>query len=536
MEEHVTDSPRRGRLEQMLGTVIDAKYRVDAFLGRGGMGTVWKAHHLQIGRPVAIKLLRSGDDGEISEEALERFRREAAVASKLRHDNTVILYDSGVHGSSPYLVMEYLVGETLRSRLRAQGKLSIESAASICSEIAAGLMEAHSHGVLHRDLKPENVMLVSKNGVERAVVLDFGVAKLLTDSDPTLTEQGVLIGTPHYMSPEQIRGQPVSYTADVYALGIMVYEMLTGAVPFKGDSALSVAMQHLNEVPEPIERLIPESPFAAAIDGMLKQALAKNPQERFQTPLELSAALAGIISGRSEPVAAVSRQGSRVGVLFGIFLLLVVSNLYRLEHRTAPPPVVPIEQPVNDIRLEQLKEARRLVREGRNIDALQRYHRLLEMDGNNAKLLGEMGAVLLTLNQLPEAAEAFTKALAIEPAQSGIRANYGYVLLLQQRFSEAEAELRKVLAVAPHDSDSRNNLGNALLGAGKLEDAIQQFRTGLLADPKNSRAAFNLGEALVRKNDIRGAAEAYRAGLAADPSNADAIAREREIRQALEQG
>lgn len=535
IEELETNIPRRGRLEQMLGTVIDGKYRIDAFLGRGGMGTVWKAHHQQIGRTVAIKLLRRGDDGENSEEELERFRREASAASKLRHENTVILYDSGVHDGSPYLVMEYLVGETLRSRLRTHGKLSLESTAAICSEIAAGLMEAHSHGILHRDLKPENVMLVSKGGVERAVVLDFGVAKLLTESDPTLTEQGVLIGTPHYISPEQIRGQPVSYTSDVYALGIMVYEMLTGDVPFKGDSALSVALQHLNETPEPIERVLPDSPFAAALDGMLKQALAKDPADRFQTPLELSSAVAGIVNGTAAPLIPSPKKDSRVGVLAAIFFGLVICNLYRIEYRPTPPPVAPLTLPTVADRAELLKEARLLAKEGRNIDALQRYNRVLERDANNAPVLGEFGAVLLSLNQLPEATESFARALAIEPKQKGIRANFGYALLLQRRFDEAAAELQTVLASDPNDSDSRNNLGNALLGAGRLDEAIQQFRVGLLANPKNARAAFNLGEALVRKNDIRGAADAYSVGIAADPTNKNAIAREQEIRRSLDE-
>lgn len=569
MEETTTSTPRR-RLERMLGTVIDSKYRIDAFLGRGGMGTVWKAEHLMLHRTVALKLLRNDDDGEVSDETLQRFRREAALASKLRHDNTVMLHDFGVHEGMPYLVMEFLVGESLRARLQHSRQLPVQIAAQLCRQIADGVSEAHAHGILHRDLKPENVMLVKNNhGAERAVVLDFGVAKLLGSADHsgnTLTEQGALIGTPHYMSPEQIKGDAITFASDVYALGIILYEMVAGAVPFKGDSALSVAWQHLNDSPEPLTVALPDSPFSEGIDRVLSRALAKDAKQRFQSPRELSNALDEVVgiqssahtTNRSLRILPDQSFGSSDGSLFpsrtvlagaliligaGAFAVIELGGTGASPEKTvneieasvdAPPaqgatPSATVESPA-----AQRLNARRLAQAGKNLEAAQLYQSLVEASPDDASLLAEQGAVLIALNQLKEADNALAKAVALSPASTEIRVHYGYVLLLEERFTDAIAELQQVLEVLPEHLTSRENLGRAYLGAGKVDDAIAQFRLALKSDPHLSAAAYQLGEALARKDDLQGAVAAYRNGLKSDSLNAKALAREAELAAALQ--
>ncbi len=272
-------------IDPLEGRVLDDKYRLDERLGEGGMGTVYRATHLLIDRPVAVKVLnqRFVED----EAARERFRREARAAGRLQHPNVAAVTDFGqTTDGLVYIVMELLEGRSLREVLAADAPLDIARAVSLMLQIASAVGAAHEAGIIHRDLKPGNIHIVQRRNLPPAVkVLDFGIAKVAADAleeadVETLTQTGVMIGTPRYMSPEQCDGAHLTPAADVYSLGIILYELLTGATPFNGATPLAVALQHSSKEPQRPRALRPAIP--AALEQVVLHALAKSPEERPQ--------------------------------------------------------------------------------------------------------------------------------------------------------------------------------------------------------------------------------------------------------------
>jgi tRNA A-37 threonylcarbamoyl transferase component Bud32 len=289
--------------DPLAGRVLDEKYRLDSRLGEGGMGTVYRATHLLIDRPVAVKVLhqRFVED----EAAQERFRREARAAGRLRHTNAVTVTDFGrTPDGCVYIVMELLEGRNLRELLAFESPLESGRAVALMSQVAAAVEAAHESGVIHRDLKPANIFIVQpKNAPPLVKVLDFGIAKLAADSGAdseqnALTLTGVMIGTPRYMSPEQCDGAHLTPAADVYSLGIILYEMLTGETPFNGASPLAVALQHSSKPPRRPTELVANIPLK--LERVVLHALEKNPLNRpadagaFRLELLEAAKLAGI--------------------------------------------------------------------------------------------------------------------------------------------------------------------------------------------------------------------------------------------------
>jgi eukaryotic-like serine/threonine-protein kinase len=290
-------------LDPLVGQVLDDKYRLDERLGEGGMGTVYRAAHLLIDRPVAVKVLhqRFVED----EAAQQRFRREARAAGRLRHPNAVAVTDFGQTADGrAYIVMELLEGRTLREVLTADAPLPFARAVALACQAAAAVEAAHESGVIHRDLKPGNIFVAERRDSPPLVkVLDFGIAKLAADSSDdsdsrNLTQTGVMIGTPRYMSPEQCDGEGLTPASDVYSLGILLYEMLTGVAPFNGPTPLAVALQHSAKPPRPPRELVPAIP--AELERVVLHALAKRPGERpadageFRRELGATARLLGI--------------------------------------------------------------------------------------------------------------------------------------------------------------------------------------------------------------------------------------------------
>ncbi|MEK6282223.1 MAG: serine/threonine-protein kinase [Acidobacteriota bacterium] len=269
--------------DPLVGHTLDEKYRLEARLGVGGMGTVYRARHLGIDRPVAVKVLnqRFVED----EAARTRFSREARACGRLQHVNAVTVTDFGQsHDGYVYLVMELLEGRTLRDVLAKEAPLDAARSVSLMMQISAAVAAAHDAGIIHRDLKPANVFIVQSADVPAVVkVLDFGIAKLAADSldedDPkTLTLVGAMIGTPRYMSPEQCDGAELTPAADVYSLGVILYEMLTGTVPFSGSTPLSIAMKHTSELPRNPREIVASIP--PALEELVLHTLEKNPQDR----------------------------------------------------------------------------------------------------------------------------------------------------------------------------------------------------------------------------------------------------------------
>jgi serine/threonine protein kinase len=275
--------------DPLLGRVFEGKYRLDETLGGGGMGTVYRATHLLIDRPVALKVLSQRFVGD--QTAQQRFRREARAAGHMQHPNAVTVTDFGATDDGYlYIVMELLEGRTLRDLLAHEGPLDPARAVSIMLQVCAAVGAAHNAGLIHRDLKPANIFIEQRPNLPAIVkVLDFGVAKFAVeehdDDYKTLTQVGAIIGTPRYMSPEQCSGAaPLTPASDVYSLGIILYEMLTGAVPFNADTPLAVALKQVSETPRPLREIVPSIP--ADLEKVVLNALTKNPQERPQNANE----------------------------------------------------------------------------------------------------------------------------------------------------------------------------------------------------------------------------------------------------------
>jgi serine/threonine-protein kinase len=265
------------------GTLIDGRYSVISRVGSGGMAEVYCAEDAQLGRRVAVKLLheRFAQD----EEFVERFRREASSAASLSHANIVNVYDRGEWGGTYYIAMEYLDGRSLDSIVREEAPLAPERAIEITEQVLRASRFAHRRGVVHRDLKPHNVIIDDEGRVK---VTDFGIARAGASE---ITQTGSIMGTARYLSPEQAQGHTVSPRSDLYSIGIMLYELLTGAVPFEGDSVVAIALRHLSEPPRPPSTLV--GTISPNLDAIVMRALAKSPEARFADADEFLTALEG---------------------------------------------------------------------------------------------------------------------------------------------------------------------------------------------------------------------------------------------------
>jgi serine/threonine protein kinase len=269
--------------DPLIGRVFENKYRLDERLGGGGMGTVYRATHLLIERPVAVKVLSQRFVGD--QTAQQRFRREARASGRMQHPNAVMVNDFGATEDGwLYIVMELLEGQTLRDLLVREAPLDPARVVSFMLQTCAAVGAAHDAGLIHRDLKPANIFIEQRPNLAAVVkVLDFGVAKFVVeehdDDYNTLTQVGAIIGTPRYMSPEQCSGAaPLTPASDVYSLGIILYEMLTGAVPFTADTPLGVALKQVSEPPVSPRKVVPAIP--AELEGVVVHALAKDPRLR----------------------------------------------------------------------------------------------------------------------------------------------------------------------------------------------------------------------------------------------------------------
>jgi serine/threonine protein kinase len=284
-------------IDPLLGRVFEGKYRLDERLGGGGMGTVYRATHLLIDRPVALKVLSQRFVGD--QTAQQRFRREARAAGRIHHPNAVTVTDFGTTDDGYlYIVMELLEGQTLRDLLAHDAPLDPARAVSVMLQACAAVGAAHEAGLIHRDLKPANIFIEQRPNLPAVVkVLDFGVAKFAVeehdDDYDTLTQVGAIIGTPRYMSPEQCSGAAqLTPAADVYSLGIILYEMLTGVVPFNAETPLAIALKQVSEAPAAPREVVPSVP--AALERVVLHALTKNPQARPHDANELRSELHAI--------------------------------------------------------------------------------------------------------------------------------------------------------------------------------------------------------------------------------------------------
>jgi len=278
----------------MKGMVFAERYKLEDFIGQGGMSLVYRAVDIRTGHSVAVKILKSEYNSD--KEFLERFQREAQAASLMSHHNLVNLLDVGVEGEYRYLVLEYVNGNTLKDIIRQKGRINYQTAIQVAIRILSALQHAHDNGIIHRDIKPQNVLIHSDGHVK---VADFGIARMTGGA--TIGKGDTVVGSVHYSSPEQATGSVVEAQSDLYSTGVVMYEMLTGRVPFVGDTPVAVAMQHIQDTPPPIADFAPETP--PAVIAVVMKALEKDPKRRFQSAREMADALLKARNGQLDPAA-----------------------------------------------------------------------------------------------------------------------------------------------------------------------------------------------------------------------------------------
>jgi len=430
------DDPRIQALENALGQ----KYRIVKKIGSGGFADVYLGEHTQLGRGVAIKILARGRSED--EDMVERFRRESKAAAKLSHPNIIDIYDVGESGEIYYFVMKYISGETLARKMRREKKIDPAEAINIIAQIADALAYAHEHDVVHRDIKPANVML---DEYGKPVLMDFGIARVQFGGQ--LTRTGALIGTPHYLSPEQPLGKPVDGRSDIYSLGIMFYEMLGGRVPFHDEAAITLIYKHINEPPPPLQQLAPELP--ADLCAVVHKMIEKLPENRYQSADALLEALdkfATIYGLRTTPSAGRRSTPSGRRSTEKIILLArqhvdenkpeLAADLYKSilqrhpDHAEAKQKLDDLLSVIAEVALKQIQEKkfveakeslRRLERVAPNDPVLtglrydlereeQRYGKQSEFQSHY-----DAAAVALKHENASKAVEHLTKALTIDP-------------------------------------------------------------------------------------------------------------------------
>jgi len=312
-------------MSTLLGTLLNGRYRLEARIGTGGMSTVYRALDETLERQVAIKLMNR----EIASDSdqLERFRREARAVAQLSHPHIVGVIDAGEDAGRPYIVFEYVEGETLKERIRRLGQLPVGEAVAYAIEIARALGAAHARHIVHRDVKPQNVLIDEEGS---AKVTDFGIARTLDEEG--LTQDGRVLGTTDYVSPEQALGHDVTGQSDLYSLGVVLWEMLTGTVPFRGENQVSVAMRHVRDELPDVRDLRPEA--SASLAAVIDRATAKDLRERYRTDEEMIDDLAEVLALET------ARAGSATGEATAVIRTLPRSAQRRVPLRIRKPALI----------------------------------------------------------------------------------------------------------------------------------------------------------------------------------------------------
>ncbi len=319
---------KAGAPDPLVGRVIADRFRILSLMARGGMGKVYKAEQSPLGRVCALKILNPNYTGDADPEFHRRFFREASITSRITHPNSVTIFDYGkTDDDIYYMAMEYLNGQTLHHALRAIGTMHEERVGRIAQQICRALREAHALGVIHRDLKPANIFLTRHGDEDDFVkVLDFGLVKHITElPDEQLTQTGLFMGSPKYMAPEQIQSGDVDARTDVYALGIMLYEMLAGKVPFERATSVNTLMAHVGEPPPPMRQVNPNLVCSPAFEELVMRCIAKDPADRYAT--------------MDEVLQAIKRAHG--GSMTGQVATANVSGVYIPVATGRPPPMRP---------------------------------------------------------------------------------------------------------------------------------------------------------------------------------------------------
>jgi len=483
------------------GRIINGKYRVIGEIGRGGMGLVFKAEDLQLKRTVAIKFLSAVLVGDADHRS--RFLREARMASALSHPHICVIHEIGEENGAPYIAMEYVAGRPLKEAVAA-GPLPAADAVRYGLQIASALRHAHEKGIIHRDLKSANVMITAM-GIK---VLDFGLAKLVADAGAgegsaarsSLTEAGSFVGTMHYAAPEIFRGEPADARSDIWSLGVMLYEMAAGALPFDAATGFELGTRVMRDEPAPLAPAVP-----SALRAVIVRCLEKDRAKRFQSASAIAADLEELEStARSAIVPAKVRpgRGPKRILLAASALAVIAAGIWILSSKPATKGAGRASGPVlsTGARPSPLPEANEYFEKG-----------------------------MLFLNHqfdLPRARGMLEKALSVDPVFAEARAWYGFAFLLEidsgfsndsSFFYKAEEQLRRALKDDPGSARAHSGLGAVYYYQGQRELMLQEFQQARAIDPRDLDARNWLGNSLLLSENLAEAKQLFLGLLEQDP-------------------
>jgi serine/threonine protein kinase/tetratricopeptide (TPR) repeat protein len=484
------------------GSLIDKRYELNSLLGAGACGSVYKARDILLDRSVVAKILHK--HLVANPEALERFRKEAITTTALSHHGIIRVYSHGVAGDGrPYMIMDYLEGKNLAETLRAEGRLSLERFLNLFLQVCEALSYAHERGVVHRDVKPSNIIVVKEEGSERAVIVDFGIARVLNQAgDQSSTQTGVLLGSSAYMSPEQCRGVSVDCRSDIYSLGCVMFESLVGNAPFAGESQLDVMYKHLNESAGKLGRL---SELPEALGGLLRKCLEKMPESRYQTLAELKTDLLKCVEMQDTIKRRLAQSGRRLKtgwriaavVVGSLFLAAAWFCLYRFRPEAAVQKTE-APKPANQAETMNLPQGEKAVAElvdsysmaGKNEECLticRRWEK--KFMGGKMVSAAARGKVLQTIAEMLRRRRNFDEALAYFDRAAAVDSTMETQLFVASRkadiyreqlrpdrgVKDVESVLHRVNLVCKHRLACLGVLGDCYFDTGNIEKAAAYY-------------------------------------------------------------
>jgi serine/threonine protein kinase/Flp pilus assembly protein TadD len=485
----------------LVGKTIAGKYEIVRLLGEGGMGTVYQARQTAMDRMVALKLIRS--EMVTTSDAVARFHKEMLVTAKVEHPNTIRVYDFGEAEGQLYLAMEFLAGVTLRHVIEGGARMELTRIVRIGKQVANALGAIHERGLVHRDLKPDNVMLLESFGERDFVkVLDFGIAKSL-EEDIKITATGRPIGTPAYMSPEQAMGRAVDPRTDLYALGVMLYRMASGRVPFDAPTLGSMLLAHATEIPTPVLTLAPQT--APALAALIMQLLEKDPAARPASAAEVVGRLDWCLEAPDTvetPPTVSLRAGGKPRRMLGVVVALAIAAVAGAGAVgyvvTSPGPGSGSTGSTSDPLVAAVDD----VAKRNELDELLEKTEPLAPDSCRSRDAA-------TLTRLIDAARALAgeqpdKALAVLGDNPGASAEAWALLSRAQvtnHADRAESSAAEAVRLCPSYPVAHNVSGNALQKRGKVKEAEDAYVRALTAAPKYDAPRFNLGVLQLRQRD-----------------------------------
>lgn len=507
--------------DPLLGTTLNGKYRVDEKVGSGSMGTVYRGEHLGLRKSVALKVLHA--DLQLTDETLQRFQREGIAAGKFSHPNAIQVFDfDRADGSVFFLAMEFVEGQNLKALLRERERLPVALAVDVVQQVLEALAEAHEHGIVHRDLKPENIMVLeTPSGDLNVKVLDFGLSKLVdAPLEASLrTEPGRIMGTPLYMAPEQGAGDKVDHKSDLYSVGLILHELLTGQPPFAGRTLREILVKHATEPAPSLVTSHPKLNVPGDLDDVILRALEKDPEDRFESAREMLDALAAVdLESSGKRRRHRSRRRSRpragagaplAGLLRSAIVVLVVAAIaaggYWAVQRalgTFSDTVRVSQKPVGarsaiEARyVERLDEARSRLRTGDTDEALRAVEEAAGLECVDSEAFLVRGTVYRAREDDDTALADFQEALALDPGYAAAAASIGWIWLERGDFERSAQWFEDATELAAGDRPSA--LALAGLGAlcylrGEVADAELQLLQATELDAGLAAAHLYLG-------------------------------------------